>query len=357
MRMNHGDTPDRVECCLKQVCKSVFNSLLVILRKISDCIHFSPQLVSGADGNSASVGSSFVILASSLLIDDQLSRGSELCWASKKLREKYRLNQTGIEQDIQKSLKILSRGLMQADYTTAYKGYKVLYQIGVPSLPALKDIVENSDWSNKKYKELSRYVTGIFSLIHDLDEDEANSIFQRLKENGLPNHIKVQLKSICAFSLKEYTHYIVRNIDVYEHKGIKCKCNIQKYIEKWLLNLPTNDLSGIHRIYVVRPDDIKAAGTYTPVLFKITIVWSNNYREGSFLFRLLSIYREIVLYHEVGHHVHRHTFGQLPDQEKEADRYAAKILRREHPKMYWLSKGLSKFGFKCEKDYYKRENY
>lgn len=136
---------------------------------------------------------------------------------------------------------------------------------------------------------------------------------------------------------------------------IKCKCNIQKYIEKWLSNLPTNDLSGIDRIYIVRPEDIKAEGNYTPVLFNITLAWANDFREGSFLFNLLAIYREKVLYHEVGHHVHRHTFGQLPKQEKAADRYAAKILRREHPLLYWLAKGLSKFGIMCEKDYYKRD--
>ncbi len=122
-----------------------------------------------------------------------------------------------------------------------------------------------------------------------------------------------------------------------------------------VVKLPTNDLSGIHRIYVVRPVDVKAAGTYTPVLFKITLVWENHFREGSLLFRLLSIFTEKVLYHEVGHHVHRHAFGQIPGQEKEADRYAAKILRREHPTMYWLARSLSKFGIKCEKDYYKRE--
>lgn len=246
---------------------------------------------------------------------------------------------------------------MQADYTTAYKGYKALYQFGDQALPILKALAETTDWSNRKYKELSRYVTGLLSLIHDIDEDEANSVYKRLVSDGIPNHIKVQLKSVCAFSLKRYKHYIARDIDVYEHNGIRAKCKIQTYIEKWLYNLPTNDLSGIHRIYIVRPEDIKASGTYTPVLFKITLVWSNNFREGSFLFNFFSIYREKVLYHEVGHHVHRHTFGQIPDQEKEADRYASKILRREHPKMYWLAKVLSKIGIKCEKDYYKREYF
>ena len=36
-------------------------------------------------------------------------------------------------------------------------------------------------------------------------------------------------------------------------------------------------------------------------------------------------------YHEIGHHVHRHTFGQDPDQEREADQYAANILKKSHP--------------------------
>ena len=264
------------------------------------------------------------------------------------------LNQTEIDQDIKKCLRVLSRGLMQADYTTAYKGYKALYQIGAPALPVLSDLAINSDWSNKKYKELSRYVTGIFSLIHDIDEDEADRVYQSMISNGAPDHIRVQLKSICAFSLKGYKHYNCRDIDVYEHKGIVSKCEIKPHIQKWLTNLPTNDLSGIHRIYIVRPDDIKYAGTYTPVLFKITLVWNNRFREGSLAFNFFSIYTEKVLYHEVGHHIHRHTFGKLPDQEKEADRYAAKILRREHPRLYWFVKGLSKIGIKCEKDYYER---
>ena len=69
---------------------------------------------------------------------------------------------------------------MQSDYTTAYKGYKALFQIGVPDLPALMNLVENSDWTNKKYKELSIYFTGIFSLIHDIDEDQAEGLYQSL---------------------------------------------------------------------------------------------------------------------------------------------------------------------------------
>ena len=35
---------------------------------------------------------------------------------------------------------------------------------------------------------------------------------------------------------------------------------------------------------------------------------------------------ENTLYHEVGHHVHRHTFGQDAEQEKQADEYSDRLM-------------------------------
>ena len=220
---------------------------------------------------------------------------------------------------------------MQRDNSVAYEGYKALYHIGTPVLPELKNLILDTDWTERKYKEISRYLTGIVSLIHDIDEGEAEDIAQDLISNGCPKHVAVQLKSICRFSLKKYINYKIRDIDVFQHRGVKAKCNVQFYIEKWLLNIPEKDLEGIHRIYVARPIDINALGTYTPILFKIVLVWDNSYRERSLLFKLLSSITEKVLYHEVGHHVYRHTFGQDTEQEKEANRYAFNILRQSHP--------------------------
>ena len=42
----------------------------------------------------------------------------------------------------------------------------------------------------------------------------------------------------------------------------------------------------------------------------------------------LLLKREHTFYHEIGHHVNNHTFGQDPDQEIEANSYAAKLLRK-----------------------------
>jgi hypothetical protein len=43
---------------------------------------------------------------------------------------------------------------------------------------------------------------------------------------------------------------------------------------------------------------------------------------------------QIVLYHEIGHHIHRHTFGEDPDQEREADKYVGRIFAKIHPLLF-----------------------
>ncbi len=51
---------------------------------------------------------------------------------------------------------------------------------------------------------------------------------------------------------------------------------------------------------------------------------------------------ESVLYHEIGHHVHRHTFGQDPDQEKEANDYSDKIMFNSSHVLYRIMRAVKK---------------
>ena len=43
---------------------------------------------------------------------------------------------------------------------------------------------------------------------------------------------------------------------------------------------------------------------------------------------------------EVGHHVCRHDFGQDPVQEREADAYAHRLLKKAHPRLAWVLRML-----------------
>jgi hypothetical protein len=86
------------------------------------------------------------------------------------------------------------------------------------------------------------------------------------------------------------------------------------------------DLKEIERIYILRSEDLSVWGSYTPILYKIKVVWDNPSSRWSPMSWVNNFIIESTLYHEIGHHVHRHTFGQDPDQEREADKYSDKIM-------------------------------
>ena len=258
-----------------------------------------------------------------------------------------------IDISIQENFKKLSRGLTQPSYPVAFEAHKNLYEIGQPVIPILKEKILEIDWSNSNYKELSGYVSGLYSLLHDLDEDEADSVCKRILSNGCPKHIKAILQSVNQFSVKNYKRYRIKRIEVFEHKFINPKCDIGFYLDKWLGNIPGPDLENIGRLYVITKAKINASGTYTPILNSIALLWDNRSKDKSLLFKLSALFTEKVLYHEIGHHLYRHNFGTDPEQEKEADRYAFSIMKKSHPFLCLFIKVLSKFGFKSDRNYYR----
>lgn len=245
---------------------------------------------------------------------------------------------------------------MQSNYSIAFEGYKGLYAYGQEVIPVLRELLLSIDWSKSKYKELSKYLAGIFSLIHDIDETQADSIQKALNENGCPKHIIALINSKKGFSTKNYTKYKSNGVEVFEHNRIKKKCDIRKYIDAWLKNIPDKDLNEISRLYIVSHKDVEGgnAGTYTPGLFKIALGWDNPYKENTFLFKISALMTEKVLYHEIGHHAYRHNSSQhTSDKEKEADRYAYKIMRQNHNILHLFTRFLNKIGFKNQRNYYR----
>jgi hypothetical protein len=231
-----------------------------------------------------------------------------------------------------------------------------LYEIGAPAIPFLKDSILGIDWTKSKYKELSRYVAGVFSLIHDIDEAAVDYIRKTTAENGCPQHILSLMKSISSFSIQNFLRYEACGVGIFEHDGINKQCDIQKYIGSWLKTVPADDLNEISRLYVVGKEEIdaNAAGTYTPGLFKIVLLWDNHFKENSLPFKLSALMTEKTLYHEIGHHVHRHTFGQhTSDKEKEADRYAHRMMKKNRPILHIIGRLLDKLGFNCDRNYFR----
>ncbi len=125
------------------------------------------------------------------------------------------------KKQIEENLKFLTRGVLQPCYKTTYKAYKEVYKIGQSAVPTLRKKVLETDWTKSKYKELSRYLSAIFSLLHDIDEDEAKSVMEKAIEAGCPAHIKAILQSTFEFSIKNYKRYELNDVEIFEHKELK----------------------------------------------------------------------------------------------------------------------------------------
>lgn len=230
------------------------------------------------------------------------------------------------DQSISRSLKTLIRGLTQDNLTETYEGYKALFQAGSAAIPHIRDALAKSEWSRVKYPNEIRYVSGLVTLIHDIDESEADKITGELKSHGCDPAVARILDSISSFTLNDYVQYDVCGVRIFEHKRLVTRQNVKQKLERWLKPVPGADLEEIERIYVLRLEDAEARGSYKPILFRINLAWDNPSSRLSPMSWVNNLIIENTLYHEIGHHVHRHTFGQDPDQEEAAENYADQIM-------------------------------
>lgn len=230
------------------------------------------------------------------------------------------------DQNISRSLKNLIRGLTQDDVPEMYKAYKALFAIGPAAIPQIREAILKGKWSTVKYPNEIRYLAGLVTLIHDLDESESQKIRVELIGNGCGPVVTRILDSIGSFKLEDFIRYDIRGVNIFEHKKLVTRQNVKQRLEQWLKPVPGEDLDQIERIYILRKSDLEALGSYAPVLFCINLTWDNPSHRWSPMSWLNNLIIETTLYHEIGHHVHRHTFGQDPEQEADAEDYADRIM-------------------------------
>ena len=228
-----------------------------------------------------------------------------------------------------------------------YKNSKELYQIGEASLTPLIEAVLPHDWSKVDNKGQMRLLTGIVALINDINEEACRKTAQTIIEKGCTRAVKLCLNSITSFTLNDYTLYVAHNVKIYIFNELNDINFIKEKLGEWLSFVPNQDLKQIDRIYLIPyNEDYTYTGTYTPILSYIRLVWENEYAD-SLLFKWMDLARtKHTLYHEIGHHYHGHTFGQDPEQEKEANEYASKLMRIAHPNIAKIAKTLKFLGLR-----------
>jgi hypothetical protein len=232
--------------------------------------------------------------------------------------------------EIEAQLKGFLLGLSQSSYEQTFRAQRQLSRLGQAVIPPVERWLMNQAWDRIQYGAQLNLLTGMLSLVHDVDESHARELAGRIKRSGCTKVVSVRVDSITSFSVDAFDRYEVLGVKVYESKRIRSGQSVRAHLETWLRGVPPDDLADISRVYVVPSDEEDVAGTYLPILCNIMIVWplSRSMPLGINWLFLLNI--EQTLYHEIGHHSHRHTFGRDPDQEREADRYAAKLLVQNH---------------------------
>lgn len=243
-------------------------------------------------------------------------------------------------------LKAFKHMLANDSHHATYKIYRELYQLGESVIPAIEAKLMAYTWDDIKYEMQLKILSGFLSLANDLNEERAREIGEKIREKGCSEGVNATIKSVLNFSLDEFKIYPINGVAIYQSKSLSDEIRIKKKMTTWLSMVPDEDLKEIERLYLI-PTHEKYSGTYMPILYNIMVVWnvSSYYNPLSYI-RLLWI--EHTLYHEIGHHVCRHTFGQVPQQEKEANRYAAIILKKTHPILRMIVKTL-KFVFGIKK--------
>lgn len=229
----------------------------------------------------------------------------------------------------------LMRGLAHGSGEQIYSGYRELYEFGHAVVPTLEQRIRQADWKAVTRPEATRMQTALVKLLHDIDEARSREIIDRLLEDGCHPSLRGVLNSIRRYDARNFRVHEVRGLRVLVAGEIEESEDVPSHMDRWLANVPPEDLAGVERLYVIkRPPKADYAGQYMPVLSTITVIWKDPLLAGRTMAWLNRVGVEHTLYHEIGHHFHRHTFGQQPEQEKEANRYAAARMRANHP---WLT--------------------
>lgn len=237
------------------------------------------------------------------------------------------------DREVQSALDTLMRGLSVGHPREAAAGYKALFKLGHDAIPVIERKIFQSQWKDLDYPHQIKLISALVGLIHDIDETRSRAVVDAVVKRGCHPSVESVLNSICRFNLVNYRKYEIRGIDVFESKEIITRYNIKHYLTKWLSNIPEIDLQNVERIFVIDVDENQDyAGYYIPYLFVITLVWRNSHKKWNPMGWLSVFSIERTLYHEIGHHFHRHTGGwRDTDHEKQADVYALQMQKKSRP--------------------------
>lgn len=239
-----------------------------------------------------------------------------------------------ISQDsLSRNIKILKQGLMSGHANLVLEAHKNIHSLGQDAIPAIQNELNSIKIETAERPEITQLMTGFLILLQDLDENLAQTYILNARQLKLPPVISNSLNIVERYQKQNYSVSEYKDIEIYEEQHISKKFNATKNVIKWLSKLPSEDIKGISRIYIIDSKDaLDYRGKHLSILSVITLAWETSFSRYAPIYWITKFLTENTLYHEVGHHALNHNEpGQVPEQEKEADEYAYKLMRKNHP--------------------------
>ncbi len=233
----------------------------------------------------------------------------------------------------------LLRGVSTHHTQTIRDAWRELLEQGAESVVAVRSKLATSAWVDPPVGPVSGYLAALLAVLDELDPDAFAEELTRLLDSALhPTHRKTVL-FLSKRRQEEPIAFIEERVPVYVSTEIADRARIAGNITKWS-RTPGVSLVGVTRIGVIARSNLDYLGQYGIRTSEIVLTWPARRVRG--LRRWYqTLNAEFTFYHEVGHHVRGHLEGgQVEEQEKEADDYAAALMQQRHPVLVTLLKRI-----------------
>ena len=225
----------------------------------------------------------------------------------------------------------LLRGISTDHVETVRDAWRELLNSKEASIPAVRSKLASPAWKDNPRGPLAKYLAVLLSVLSELDHEAFKDEIDRLRKTKLhPQNMRI-VELLSRRVAERPLISIGLEIPVFVSREIADPSIVVKNLQKWA-KTPTLDLSDVTRVDVIAAHpELDYLGLYNLYFSGIILTWPPKRMWGFRLwFNRLSA--DFTFYHEVGHHACGHTEGgQVADQEKEANDYAFRAMRKSRP--------------------------
>ncbi|QDG77151.1 hypothetical protein [Labrenzia sp. PHM005] len=226
----------------------------------------------------------------------------------------------------------LLRGVATDDVETIRDSWRGLLQDKCGSEAVVRRKLQTDAWEKKPSGPIAKYFGVLLALLHELDTVSFRKEIRRLSITDLNPHHRLTLKVLSLRCGDAAATRIGPDVPVFISDEIENKSEIIKKLEKWGQTRDL-DLKDVTRVDVVASHpQLDYLGLYNLPFSGVILAWPSDEKVRGISLWWRNFLVEKTFYHEVGCHACGHLEGgQVPEQEREADRYASKMMQNSRP--------------------------